>query len=110
MAGQVSGTEGYVEAIRSGLHVALALTARFKEVDLPPVPSTMVWGALLAYATNEETVDYQPSHVNFGMIEPLEKHIRNKKDRYAAYAARGQQALELYASQLHARGLLDYER
>ena len=110
LAGQVSGTEGYVEAIRSGLHVALALTARFKEVDLPPVPSTMVWGALLAYATNEETVDYQPSHVNFGMIEPLEKHIRNKKDRYAAYAARGQQALELYASQLHARGLLDYER
>ena len=105
-AGQISGTEGYVEAIRSGLHVALSVTAHFNGVTLPPMPTSMVFGALLRYATNPETVDYQPSHVNFGMIEPLDIHVRNKKERYAAYAARGSNALEHYCEKLAQRGLL----
>ena len=45
-------------------------------------------------------------HVNFGIMEPLEQRIRNKGQRYAAYAERGSQALERYCEELRACGLL----
>lgn len=106
LAGQVAGTEGYVEAIRSGLHVALAVAARFENVELPALHPHTVFGALMGYATNPETVDYQPSHVNFGMMEQFEPRIRNKKARYAAYAQRGNIALQEYCDELRSAGLL----
>lgn len=106
LAGQVSGTEGYAEAIRSGLHVAFSLSARFCGETAPVLPKQMVFGALLNYATNPETVNYQPSHVNFGMLEPLDQPIRNKKARYAAYAQRGNAALEDYCANLRSLGIL----
>ena len=106
VAGQLSGTEGYCEAIMSGLVAALSVYAQLSGVDLPPMPRSMAFGALLAYATDPETKDYQPMHVNFGIMEPFEQRIRNKQQRYAAYAARGAEGLESYAASLRAAGLL----
>lgn len=106
VAGQLSGTEGYCEAIRSGLHAALSVSALILGVEVPKLPVECAFGALLAYATNPETTDYQPMHVNFGIMEPLEKKIRNKKERYEAYAQRGNEALLRYERQLIELGLL----
>ena len=107
VAGQLSGTEGYVEAIRSGLHAALGIAALLQGKEPVPVPVDMAFGALLDYATNPATVGYQPSHVNFGIMRPFEQRIRNKRDRYAAYAARGGQALQGYVDRLRQEGLLE---
>lgn len=107
VAGQLSGTEGYCEAMRSGLHVALAVAADLGGVTLPDVPREMVYGALLAYATDPATVDYQPMHVNFGIMEPLEQRIRNKRDRYRAYAERAHAALLQYGAELEGVGLVE---
>ena len=63
-----------------------------------PLPVETALGSLLAYATNPQTTDYQPMHVNFGIAQPLEVPIRNKKQRYAAYAQRGKTAIDKYAS------------
>lgn len=106
VAGQLGGTEGYCEAIRSGLHVALAVAAHVRGETAPPLPPETAFGALLAYATNPETADYQPSHVNFGIMAPLDPPVRNKRDRYAAYASRGEEALSAYRGALTARGLI----
>ena len=106
VAGQLAGTEGYCEAIRSGLHVALGVYAALCEKELPVLPEETAFGALLAYATNPETKDYQPMHVNFGIMKPLAVAIRNKKDRYAAYAQRGTQALEEYVKTLTEQEIL----
>lgn len=106
VAGQLGGTEGYCEAIASGLHCALSVAAQLQGKQLPAYPRECAFGSLLAYATDTNTVDYQPMHVNFGIIEPLETRIRNKKDRYAAYAARGSAAMEGYVSALRNAGLL----
>ena len=106
VAGQLGGTEGYAEAIRSGLHVALSVAMCLQGIEYVPVPVHTVFGALLAYATSSDTIDYQPSHVNFGILEPLEVHIRNKKQRYEAYAQRGCEALALYAQALQTHGLM----
>lgn len=105
VAGQLSGTEGYVEAIRSGLHAAISVAALARGVQAPILPPETAFGALLAYATNPETVGYQPSHVNFGMMVPLERHIRQKQQRYEAYAKRGNEALADYVCALGAAGL-----
>lgn len=106
VAGQLAGTEGYCEAIRSGLHVALAVTADLRGVELPPLPVDTVYGALLSYATDEATADYQPMHVNFGIMRPLDPPVRNKRARYGAYAARANSALGSYCDALEAAGLM----
>lgn len=107
VAGQLSGTEGYCEAIRSGLHAALSVSALLAGVDAVPLPRETAFGALLAHATSPDTDNYQPMHVNFGIMPPLENHIRNKRERYAAYRARGETALADYADKLRAAGLLE---
>lgn len=109
LAGQLAGTEGYCEAIRSGLHVALALAAEFGSVDLPELPCETAFGALMAYATDPATKDYQPMHVNFGIMPPLDPPVRNKRARYEAYAARGAEALLDYRAHLVERDLLVQE-
>ncbi len=106
VAGQLAGTEGYCEAVRSGLHAALSVAALSLGCDAPALPVDTAFGALLAYATNPATTNYQPSHVNFGIMEPLATRVRNKRDRYAAYAQRGEKALRLYRDALGERGLL----
>lgn len=106
VTGQLSGTEGYCEAIMSGLYAALAVAAELDGCHLPPLPRETAFGALLAYATSPETVAYQPSHVNFGIMEPLVPPVRNKRDRYRAYARRGGEAIASYAADLRARGLM----
>lgn len=106
VAGQLSGTEGYCEAIASGLMCALFVYAQFQGMQAPLLPVETVFGALLDYATDSATQDYQPMHVNFGILKPLDQHIRNKGMRYAAYAERGSRAMEGYVADIRAKGLL----
>ncbi len=105
LAGQLAGTEGYCEAIRSGLHAALCVAAELTGTEASQLPRETAFGALMAYATDPSTVDYQPMHVNFGIMVPLDQHVRNKRDRYAAYAERGACALEDYLHALDRAGL-----
>lgn len=100
VAGQLAGTEGYCEAIRSGMNCALsvlALSRGGEPVSLSPVT---VFGALMNHATNPETKHYQPMHVNFGIMPPLAAPIRNKRERYQAFAERGESALRDYVQAL----------
>lgn len=106
VAGQLSGTEGYCEAIASGFMCALFVYAQLQGMQAPLLPVETAFGALLDYATDPATQDYQPMHVNFGILKPLDQHIRNKGMRYAAYAERGSRAMEGYVADIRAKGLL----
>lgn len=105
IAGQLGGTEGYVEAIASGLLASLSVRAAAVGEGLDPLPRETALGALIDYATDPETTDYQPMHVNFGILPPFEPRIRNKQERYARYAERGQVALSDYLELLDSKGL-----
>lgn len=97
LAGQISGTEGYVEAIASGLLAALNTYAELQGAPAVSLPLTGALGSLVAYATNPETNPYQPMHVNFGIVPPLEDGVRrSKRDRYRAYADRALADLDAY--------------
>ena len=92
LAGQITGTEGYLEAVASGLLAALNTVA-----ELVQLPRTGALGSLVAYATDPATESYQPMHVNFGIVPSLEDgKRRSKRDRYAAYAARAEADLAAY--------------
>lgn len=52
------------------------------------LPATTAFGALVRWSCDPETVDYQPMHVNFGILPPLTPHPKGKRERYAQYSAR----------------------
>lgn len=93
IAGQLSGTEGYLEAAAGGLVAALGTLAALQGRAPVVLPRETVLGALLAYATDPATSPYQPMHVNFGLMPPLDPPVRAKQDRHAAYAARAAAAV-----------------
>jgi methylenetetrahydrofolate--tRNA-(uracil-5-)-methyltransferase len=96
LAGQLTGTEGYVEAIASGLFASLNVYARLVGGEPVVLPETTALGSLLAYATDPETTPYQPMHVNFGLVPPLDPPVSGKRRRYAAYADRAIEDLHGY--------------
>lgn len=97
LAGQITGTEGYMEAVASGLLAALNTVADLTGAPSVQLPETGALGALVHYATNPATEAYQPMHVNFGLVPPLaDGKRRSKRDRYAAYADRALADLKQY--------------
>lgn len=86
-----------MEAVATGLLAALNTYAEAAEAAPVELPRVGALGALVGYATDPATVGYQPMHVNFGLVPPLEDGKRcSKRDRYQAYADRALKALDAY--------------
>ena len=86
-AGQMTGVEGYVESASSGLVAGISLARQLQGME--PVDFTRLTAiGALAHHVAHATGDFQPMNANFGLIEPYEKRIRNKQERYGAISAR----------------------
>ncbi|MGN0075367.1 MAG: methylenetetrahydrofolate--tRNA-(uracil(54)-C(5))-methyltransferase (FADH(2)-oxidizing) TrmFO [Parafannyhessea sp.] len=96
LAGQITGTEGYTEAIASGLLAALNTYAELRDLPAVSLPETSAFGSLVSYATNPDTYPYQPMHVNFGLVPPIEGKRMKKRERYQAYADRASCDMDRY--------------
>ena len=80
-AGQISGVEGYVESAASGLMVAYNIISSKNNQNIE-FPDTTMLGSLAKYISTENK-NFQPMNANFGIIKPLEKKIKDKKEKYS---------------------------
>lgn len=87
-AGQITGVEGYVESCASGMCAGLETAARL--LGNPPLdfPRETAIGALALYISETSVGNFQPMNVNFGIIEPLGKKIKGKRNKNAEISAR----------------------
>jgi methylenetetrahydrofolate--tRNA-(uracil-5-)-methyltransferase len=93
-AGQMSGVEGYVESAASGLVAGLNAAALALGDEPSAPPRTTAIGALGYYASHADPKHYVPSNIAFGLIPPLEKAPRGKKDRNLALSERALKDLD----------------
>src|SRR6202043_1174813 len=87
-AGQISGVEGYVESIATGL-IAGRGAAALAMGDAPRVfPRETAMGSLTAYVSGADPLHYQPANITFDLLPKLENPPRDKKVRYAEVCRR----------------------
>ena len=98
-AGQITGVEGYVESISSGMVAALNAIKQFEKTDKNQLDDKVVFskytviGALAKYISTEND-RFQPMNANFGILPELEgKKIKDKKERYMKLAERSLKTL-----------------
>ena len=86
-AGQITGVEGYVESISSGLMAGINASNEFYGKEEFTLPIETMTGALANYIStpNEK---FQPMNANFGIVPGLEKRIKDKKEKYTILADR----------------------
>ncbi len=87
-AGQMTGVEGYVESAASGL-IAGINAAKLAKEEAPIIfPETTAIGSMAHYITHTSGSNFQPMNANFGLFPDLPRKIKDKKERYRAFANR----------------------
>ena len=87
-AGQISGVEGYMESASSGILAGYNAARRLFGEEPILLPKITMMGALSQYICDESVKNFQPMGAAFGIIDPLEEKIRDKKERYETLANR----------------------
>jgi len=80
-AGQITGVEGYVESTSSGYIAGINAARLFQGKEPIIFPGTTAIGALARYISSPVTGKFQPMNVNFGIMDPLDTRLRNKKEK-----------------------------
>jgi methylenetetrahydrofolate--tRNA-(uracil-5-)-methyltransferase len=94
VAGQITGVEGYVESIASGLFTSWQVAARLRGLALPPLPATTICGSLLGgFLFDTTAARLSPMNANFGLLPDLSPAVRGKHERKLAHAARAEREL-----------------
>ncbi len=81
-AGQICGVEGYVESIATGLLAGVHAAALASGNELVPTPRASAFGSLTHYVTQADAKNFQPANITFDLLPPLEKKIRDRKERH----------------------------
>lgn len=93
-AGQITGVEGYVESISSGMLSALNAVAQIKNESRVEFSNLTMIGALAKYISTAND-KFQPMNANFGIIPELPKRIKDKKIKYGMLADRAIENLKI---------------
>jgi methylenetetrahydrofolate--tRNA-(uracil-5-)-methyltransferase len=83
-AGQICGVEGYVESIATGLLAGMHAASLACGGELIPAPRASAFGSLTHYVTHADPANFQPANITFDLLPPLEKKIRDRKERHRA--------------------------
>jgi len=100
-AGQISGVEGYVEAIATGLMAGMhAAALAAGEIPLA-LPRETALGSLCHYISGADARDYQPANITFDLLPQLDEETRgrmrhDKAARHAEVCRRALRGLDEY--------------
>jgi methylenetetrahydrofolate--tRNA-(uracil-5-)-methyltransferase len=98
-AGQITGVEGYLGNIATGLFAGLNSIRVLEDRPLLVLPISTMLGALCHYIAHAEKSTFQPMKANLGLLPALDDGIRrNRRERAGAYAQRANEALEKFLS------------
>ena len=92
-AGQITGVEGYVESISSGLVAGINAVNQYKGCDKKKFSEYTMIGALAKYISTQND-KFQPMNANFGIVPELGEKIKDKKLKYGKLADRALEYLE----------------
>ena len=97
-AGQISGVEGYVESIATGLLAGMQAVALAANVEPVAAPRATAFGALVNYICHADAKNFQPANITFDLLLPLDeesrRRIRDKKQRHALVCQRALSELQ----------------
>lgn len=95
-AGQMTGVEGYVESAASGLIAGMNAARLARGLEPLVLPEQTTLGSMAHYITTADFKHFQPMNANFGLFPPLEKKIRNKKEKNEMIANRALDGIEQF--------------
>ena len=100
-AGQISGVEGYVESIATGLLAGRNAAALCSGAPLRLLPRATALGSLCHYISGADAKDYQPANITFDLLPALDEETRlrlqrDKKARHAEICRRAVVGLDEY--------------
>jgi methylenetetrahydrofolate--tRNA-(uracil-5-)-methyltransferase len=103
-AGQISGVEGYVESIATGLMAGMHAAALALGQTPRPLPRATALGSLCHYVSAADPKDYQPANITFDLLPALDERDRQRlrRDKKARHALICQQALAAFDEYLEA--------
>ena len=100
-AGQITGVEGYMGNIATGLLAGINAVRLYRNEELLTLPQTTMLGALCHYITHSDLKDFQPMKANFGILPPLENAAKTgKRERGKMHAERALADLSFTLSRL----------
>ncbi len=95
-AGQISGVEGYVESIATGLVSGRHAVELASREEIRAFPRETAIGSLCAYVCGADPLHYQPANITFDLLPQLDEQTRNRlrHDKRARHAEVCRRALE----------------
>jgi methylenetetrahydrofolate--tRNA-(uracil-5-)-methyltransferase len=102
-AGQISGVEGYVEAIATGLAAGLHAVELASGGRPQPFPRETALGSLCHYISGADPRNYQPANITFDLLPQLDEATRHKlrhdkRARHAEVCRRAVEALDRHVA------------
>lgn len=88
-AGQLTGVEGYIESAATGLLAAVNIDRLVRGLEPAVPPPTTMLGGLMRYLREADPSNFQPMNANFGLLDPLPRQVRGKRERRQKLALRG---------------------
>ena len=97
-AGQMTGVEGYVESAASGMLVGIQTARRLSGREPLDFTSMTATGALAAYVSGGSVGNFQPMNINFGIISPLDRRVKGKRNKNMELSRRALEIIDSLAA------------
>ncbi len=93
-AGQMTGVEGYIESGASGLCAGVNMARTLSGSSPVDFPRETAIGALGFHIAHYQGGSFQPMNINFGLLTPLGRRVKDKRDRYTLISERALECID----------------